>query len=428
MRHAGRHRSPSRYARPVSSRRGLTADVSIVFLCRFVGMVLNAVVYVLVARAMGPAGFGRFAAVAGIVTVAQVLLDAGTSSVVSRDAAEGRERSSLTAALVYRGWLLALLVLGLLGLLVAGSWGPPSVRPATAVVAAAAVWTVSGVLQVLAVGLLIGRGRTLAGSVLPLAERVLAVVVILLVLLADRLSVTSTLAAVAGSCLATAVVAGVTLRADVLAGWAGRARARGSALGAAPSFLTSSLGAQLQNLDVPLVGALAGAGSAGLLAAPSRLTTPLGLVAASAASILLVQARHHAGGPRPAGARPLRRVVAGVLALTALGALPLLVVPERTARLLLGEGYSGSATVFRLVAVGVCVAAVNQPLAAQLQAMRRHREVAMIVLAGGLLGLVVVAVTAPAAGATGGGVGILGSQLVILLALGLALRRHGVVA
>jgi O-antigen/teichoic acid export membrane protein len=192
----------------------------------------------------------------------------------------------------------------------------------------------------------------------------------------------------------------------------------------APSldFLASGLGAQLQNLDVALVGWLAGSRAAGLLAAPSRLATPLGLLASSSASVLLVQARHL----RTASDRASpKRVTGAVFVLTVLGVSPLLIVPDATARLLFGAEYDDAASVFRLVAVGVCIASVNQPLAATLQARYRHRIVGASVMTGGIIDLAIVAATAHSWGAVSGGIGIVASQVTILalLARGLSSAR-----
>jgi hypothetical protein len=75
------------------------------------------------------------------------------------------------------------------------------------------------------------------------------------------------------------------------------------------------LGAQLQNLDVDLMSWVAGSRAASLLAAPSRVTTPLTLLAASAAELLVVQARHQ---PTVAARTSVRRVAVIVFALTTL--------------------------------------------------------------------------------------------------------------
>jgi O-antigen/teichoic acid export membrane protein len=180
--------------------------------------------------------------------------------------------------------------------------------------------------------------------------------------------------------------------------------------------MAGTMGAQLQNLDVPLMAWLGGAASAGLLAAPSRLTTPLGLVASSVATIILVQRRHSYNELRvlPTAAR--------VAAMTAVGVMPIVVAPDAFALFVMGEGYVGAAGVFRLVALGAVLSSVSQVLAADLIAHHEQRFVASAIIMGGVLGLVVVALTASALGALGGGLGVVSSQILIL-GLFLAYRR-----
>ena len=190
--------------------------------------------------------------------------------------------------------------------------------------------------------------------------------------------------------------------------WESLALARRSA-----GFLWSGLGSQLQNIDVTLVGVLAGSAAAGILAAPSRLTTPIGVAAAAAASVVLAQNRYlvqdHANRRHA-----VTKITASVFAVTAIGTLPLWAFPRTTARILLGTQYEPAANVLRVVALGTCIAAINQPLAAHLQAKARQRYVGLSVLLGGVAGLATVAALARPVGAMGGGIGILGTQAVVL--------------
>jgi O-antigen/teichoic acid export membrane protein len=182
------------------------------------------------------------------------------------------------------------------------------------------------------------------------------------------------------------------------------------------------MGAQVQNLDVPIVSWLAGPAQAGLLAAPSRLTSPIGIVASSVASILFVQRRHMmpATGPGAEG-RPRAGATVGITAasagLTAVIVSPLLVAPSWTMSLLLGSSYQGSGVTARLVAIGMCISALVQPLSADLQARHRHRSVAVSLLLAGLVGTLTVVLAAPTWGAVGGGVGVVMTQITAVAGL-----------
>jgi O-antigen/teichoic acid export membrane protein len=86
-------------------------------------------------------------------------------------------------------------------------------------------------------------------------------------------------------------------------------------------------------------------------------------------------------------------------------------------RLLFGNHYEGAASVFRLMAIGVCISSLNQPLAATLLARYRQRLVGASVLAGGIVNLAIVAALGPSQGAVAGRIGVVASQVTILTLL-----------
>jgi O-antigen/teichoic acid export membrane protein len=128
----------------------------------------------------------------------------------------------------------------------------------------------------------------------------------------------------------------------------------------------------------------------------------------------VVQARHQ---PTVAARTSVRRLTAVVFALTTLAVSPILIAPDATVRLLFGDQYEASASVFRLMAIGVCISSLNQPLAATLLARYRQRLVGASLMAGGIVNLGLVAALGPSRGALAGGIGVVASQVTILALL-----------
>lgn len=374
------------------------------FVIRLLAMLANAGCYVYLARLLGPFRFGFAASAIGVVLVLQGVLDLGGSTLVARDASESSPGENLGSALRYR-WVLSRAWFGLsvvaLIVAVANQWG-------TTLLVVCGLWVLAGIYESLFIGLLIGLGRTSVGASVGLIEKLTSLGLIVGMPFFIHPDVAEFIAALAAGAVVGSVVGRALTWHECRSALLATPLLSTTSLKRGISFMAGSLGAQLQNLDVPLVAWLAGAASAGLLAAPSRLTSPLGLLASSAATIVLVQKRHTHERLKilPTALR--------VVALTALGVSPLIVAPDELARFFMGEGYEGAAGVFRLVALAVVLASLSQVLAADLLAHHRQRQVASAVIMGGILDLAVVLLTAPTLGAVGGGLGVVSSQVLIL--------------
>lgn len=381
-----------------------SAHVGSLFSMRLLAMLANAASYVYMARFLGPFQFGVAASAIGVVMLLQVVVDLGGGSLAARDASESSSFENLGSALRYRrylsdGWL-GISVVALI-VSVVGHWN-------LSLLVLYGLWILAGVYESLFVGLLIGLGRTFVGATVSLIERLTALGIILGMPFFLDPDVTDFVAAFATGAVVAGVVGGALVWHECKVALSYAPKLSTKSLRRGVSFMTGSLGANLQNLDVPLVAWVAGAASAGLLAAPSRITTPLGVLAASAATIVLVQKRHIQGQ------LPLLPTAFPVVALTAVGVSPLIFAPGVVSRFVIGEAYEGADGVFRLVALGVILASFNQVLAADLQAHHEQRRVALTVIAGGILGLLVVGLTAPALGAVGGGLGVVSAQVLIV--------------
>lgn len=379
------------------------------FCLRLVAVASSSLLYLLAARLVGPVEFGRLATVVSVVAVVQTVADFGMNAFIARAAAIDEHRVAVAVALAFRGCLLLAvpIVVAVAAVFAAGE---------TPLIAWACVMTVSNLFQTLFSAVLLGLGKTVRSALPLVIDRAAGAAALVVLGGWVSWSGSTVLACMAMGSSAATVVARFWCRGQLAK--PALPPGMGKVLRESTSFMASALGAQLQNLDVPIVGALAGTYHAGILAAPSRLTTPLGVLAGSAASIMLVQRRHR----RSRHDSDTITVTVAVSALTGLLVLPLLLAPRRMADAFLGPGFGAGATTFQLVALAVIVASANQTLAASLQSRGRQRDVSRAVLAGALVGVVCVAILASSLGALAGGVGVLVSQVLILSVL--AMRRR----
>jgi O-antigen/teichoic acid export membrane protein len=397
---------------------------SILLGTRLVALVANGGLYVCAARLQSAPVFGQLVAMAGVAAIASIPLDLGSAARATRSQAMDDASPALGSAVMLRVKQLPLVAIV-----------PASALAVRAVldldfeiapVALVCVWSWLLTVQTLIAGVLLGLGRTLSSAGLYVIDKLVALACVgLFSGHTDSVYV-----------LAVAFLGGITV--SVVAGFVGSWGSIVAAVRLVPtdsprrrvveqaSYLANAVGVQIQNLDVAIVGWLANPTAAGILAGPSRLTGPLGVLAGSVSSVLLVQRRHlgpdRAGMPTPA---TISRIALATGLFTALCVSPLLIFPAQVMTLLLGSEFAASGDVARLTAVGVCMSAVSQPLAADLQAGGRYTTVGMIILSGGALGIATVMATAPEMGALGGGVGVLVTQTIVLGALVMVRRsRH----
>lgn len=377
-----------------------------VFGIRIGAVGLTALTYLMAARLMGTYEFGRMATAVSVITVIQTLADLGTSSFIARAAATNDHRPAVSLGLALR-----FVYVVVAAMVVGGS--AVLQRDGNGLVVWASILALSSLSQTMLSAVLLGLGNSVRSTLPMVIDRATGACLLLLLAGFGRLNAPDVLACLAVGSTMGMVVALVWCRGH-LAPPRFPAGTR-TMLRESTSFMATGLGAQLQNLDVPIVGALAGSYQAGILAAPSRLTTPLGVLAGSAASILLVARRHRPEAQERHG--DTAQVTLAVSTLTAVVLVPLLVAPGRVSTALLGAEYSSGATTFQAVALAVIVASINQTFAATMQSRGQHRSVSRAVLLGGATGICCVAALAPALGAFAGGLGVLISQVLILTLL-----------
>ena len=164
-------------------------------------------------------------------------------------------------------------------------------------------------------------------------------------------------------------------------------------------YWVTGIATQARNLDVVVVGALAGATQAGLYSSGSRLMSPLRILPTSLAMILL-----------PASARTqksahalrslLRLAVAVVAGMSLLYAAIWLAVPTFVDRAL-GSAYVDATPVIRIIVAGLPLAAMCSMLNSILQGRGRSKDVAVASSSTTAACLVGIAVVSPFYGAVG---------------------------
>jgi O-antigen/teichoic acid export membrane protein len=181
-------------------------------------------------------------------------------------------------------------------------------------------------------------------------------------------------------------------------------------------FGLANVAGQAQRIDVALVGLISGPTQAGVYALPARLAVPLYALPAAYSAALY---------PRVAAGSGRKSHLGGVM-IVGLVMLPILagvfIFAPLVVQVIGGSAYVDGAVVLRLYSVAVFFSALNQPLAAVLQAQGSEAFVAMVVTVGSVLGLLAVAVGASVAGAGGAATGFLGLQAFALLAFSTRLK------
>lgn len=179
------------------------------------------------------------------------------------------------------------------------------------------------------------------------------------------------------------------------------------------SFGMVGVSTQLLRADVAIVSAVSGPFSAGVYAAPARLTAFLTVIPASfSAAVFPRIARSSSNG---ASRRPELVSAGAMLALMVLILGGVAVAAPLVVPLLLGQAYAASVGVLRIILLVALVNSANQPLLVLLQAAGLERYAGRSVMATAATGLLAIAAGARVGGAQGAAVGALVMQLLQLL-------------
>lgn len=393
--------------------RGLAVGASGTGAAIISGQLANGLTFVVLARRLGPEEFGVFAALYTAGLFLGGLLDFGSSQMMTRDLAQGSARDT------FKSWLLRRTAAQLL---------PVALATAIALVAVgggAGTWTVvslvsQGVSYPVALAWsaavralrspALGTGLISAGNLLPLGAAAVAP--------AESIAGVAAIA-VSASWLVTALSCWLVVRARL----PGRSiPSHGNPWSGSFGFGLFGLAVASASLQVPLIGIVSGAAAAGELAAVSRWTQPVWLIA-SALAIQAFPGIAAAGSDRDAwlilrSAVPLASIGLGVAGAIVLAA-PLLV------NVLLGSAFDESVDLLRLLAIATAPVLVNQLVATFLQARGREREVALMTALAVILILFGTAALATLLGAAAAPLASVIGQLFLAIVLVTRMRGFG---
>lgn len=163
-------------------------------------------------------------------------------------------------------------------------------------------------------------------------------------------------------------------------------------------FGVAALVSDLNAVEIPMVGLIAGAVASGLFAVPSRLLVPLGLLGGAVGAVLLREL-----SSRPADV--IRGIVLRTAFLVGVGVLllvlPIAVFADPLLAATLGPDYGDAADAVRFGCAAAVASAAIQPIVAGLQSMHRDKLVALMATAQICLYLPLVALGAFLGQATG---------------------------
>lgn len=188
----------------------------------------------------------------------------------------------------------------------------------------------------------------------------------------------------------------------------------------AKGYGLSSLANAMQQLDLPLLAIFAGPAMAGIYAAVSKWTQPLGIVAnafATAATPFIAKATS-----TRAAIQEVRKSV-WLIFLACCGSTLMIPLAPFIVDQLLGRAYVNSVDVLQLLAFGTIPAILNQVLATGLQARSYDRQVAIINISGVALQLSLIVFTSSYGGALAAAFAYCTLQFGILITLAITLVR-----
>lgn len=362
---------------------------------------IQAVTFLVLARSLQPELFGFFAAVFGVATVAQTVVDLGLSTMLIRERA-ANPKSPVIAGILKLNDRLSLALSVLVG----------------ALLGALGAYVDQNYLLLLPLAIWIGAERNADvwlgvafadGDVRVNVSNILIRRVLTLVILISLSSLMSPLLAFALGAAAASLLSSLFAHRFV------RARLEPYVavslrrlLSESWPYWLNSLATQMRNLDVTLVAIAATSVQAGFFSAGSRLTGPLRILPTSLASVLLPAASR-------SNSSSIRRLIYLVIAAT--GGLALIYggaiffVPFFLP-LLLGEGYTGAIPAVQIIFAGLAFAGSASLFGALLQGVGLKHFVANAAVVMTISCLIGVAFASSFAGAVGAAIGLSLSFLI----------------
>lgn len=377
-------------------QRSLSAQALILTLGSGLAQVLVAILYILTARSMQPAEFGVVATAIALGLAGAAFADLGAGSYWIRELASGRVAlpdlySKMLSRLLYAS-AIALLVICLAML----------TEPQFA--AAGVLLLSRTTLLTMFVPLRAARKADLVGWLTILGRVVSVLAFFALMYFGAALGVALWVSLAIGD---VALVAYMGITAHSQFDW--KSFSLSNPWSGAKWYSLSALSVSAQQLDLPLVGAFAGAGAAGIYGGVNRWIQPMLLAisafASSAAPFLALESDQQAVRRQVMRASWIL-IFSIIISISAIWAAPWLV------SVLLGDAFASSSVVLRWLAGAMIINTFTQPLIVALQSKKHDRMAAFLLLISVASHLLIVVVFAPTLGATSAGIGMFTSQLL----------------
>lgn len=355
------------------------------------------------ARQASPNEVGAATATWGVWTVATDLADLGSSGLIVRGLARGTASTEFVTGVVrsksYAAIILAIVGASLMVALSIDHW---------LLVLAPWFWLTSQQQTVLAI--LRGHRRTGSVAAVQGLDRCTALIVFVVLLLLDLLPLAAfTLSLVAGQALAhllgLRLVSRMGYRWNFLPSRPPRQLIREGA-----HFTLSAIGSDIQLADTAVVAAVTTSATAAMFALPIRFTGPLGIASTALSSALFATAA--AGQTSVAQVRKALKILA-VLAAITYGFVA--AFAHTIIQFAVGARYLDAVVPLQVISAAMVAAALNQPLAAWLQAHDHDRYVARATLVGIVAEFLLLVPLSITFGASGAASAFLLMQLGVLV-------------
>lgn len=393
----------------MSGRRRVVRQFAWVSGGRVVAAVLQALVLALVARSVTPAEFGVLGIFLGLAAVAQTAVDMGVGTFIIRERAARPDSGEIAVAMRFNNYsssllsVLCAIALVLLGALVSPIWW---------FLLPLAVWIGAERNADARISIALADGDAKINVTNLVGRRLLAVLILLVLVGVGLDGLLAYAVALAIAALISSIYANGYVRRRVAPASSSSYRA---VLARSRAFWIHSLATQARNLDVPIVGSVAGATAAGYYSAGSRLTNPLRILPYSLASVLLPEATRAFRAGR--SLKPSLGLAGIMVAGVSLLYVVLIPLTPWLVDVVLGVAYSGSVVVIQIVLAGMPFAAGVSLAHALLQALGRKSLVAASSTMFTASTLVAVFLAAVVAGAVGAAIALSAATAVQCLYL-----------
>ncbi len=373
----------------------MNAQFASILSARILANVLQAINVIVLARAVTPSDIGMTSAIIGFCMVLFTITDFGLATLISKSFAR-EDHVMVASALRYT--TITTWVFGLLAFAVGVGLSAGDVIPLSLTALILSVAIDRCVEYRLSVPIAADSKIIPSSSIL--LRRGVQFVVFLALVLVDvsalwAYSLAQLIGALAGYLQSTHFLRSRVVRVTTRLPW--RTVLRNSF-----AFFINSVTAQISTLDTFLVSAFAGAHSAGLYAAASRVTSPLILIPGTLASTVLPPAaRATPAQARRAGLRLALLLPATLLVVAPVGYL----VAEPLCALIYGDEYRAAGRALSVLVLGIPFAVLAAALSAVLQAQGAEKFVAKVGIGFALAFISAIAVGGHVHGALGAAVG-----------------------